>query len=76
MQTAESIISKQLTRLNPDRVTYRAPLAIAGTIKIDGTENTLAVFGDCIDKLGMYEATGFTVKELQELQKKRKQGLI
>lgn len=76
MPTAELITSKKLTRLNPDGMTYRVPLSHSGTIKIDGTENTLAVFGDCIDKLGMYEATGFTVKELQELQEKRKLGLV
>jgi len=47
-----------------------------GTLRIDGYRSSLAAFGDAIDKLGMYEASGFSVKELAELKEKRKAGLI
>lgn len=76
MPTAELITSKTMTRLNPDGKSYRLPLMGNGELRIDGYGNSLAAFGDFVDKLGMYEASGFTVKELQELKEKRRQGLI
>ena len=76
MPTADLVTSKIMTRINPDGRTYRLPLMDNGTLRIDGSKTSLAAFGDAIDKLGMYEAPGFSVKELAELKAKRKAGLI
>ena len=73
MPTADLVTSKIMTRINPDGRTYRLPLMDNGTLRIDGSKTA---FGDAIDKLGMYEASGFSVKELAELKAKRKAGLI
>lgn len=76
MPTADLVTSKIMTRINPDGRTYRLPLMDNGTLRIDGSKTSLAAFGDAIDKLGMYEASGFSVKELAELKEKRKAGLF
>lgn len=70
MPTADLVTSKIMTRINPDGRTYRLPLMDNGTLRIDGSKTSLAAFGDAIDKLGMYEASGFSVKELAELKEK------
>lgn len=76
MPTAELITSQRLTRRNPDGMTYRVPLLHGVRVTISGDDHALAVLGDISDKLGMYEDTGFSIKELRELKEKREKGLI
>ncbi len=69
MATAEYITAQPMTRSNPDGITYRLPLSNHGSVRIDSYGHSLALFGDCIDKLGAYEKSGLSPSEVMRLSK-------
>lgn len=71
MATAELITSNRMTRANPGGRGYRLPLNNNGEFRIEG----MAAFGDAVDKLGKIEDM-FTMKELEELSRRKKAGQI
>lgn len=69
MATANYIVAQTMTRQNPDGITFRLPLSNHGSVRIDSYGHSLAIFGDCIDKLGAYEKSGLTPDEVMRLGK-------
>lgn len=75
MATAELITSNRMTRANPGGRGYRLPLNNNGEFHIDGMGYHMAAFGDAVDKLGQIEDM-FTMKELEELFRRKKAGQL
>ncbi len=75
MATAELITHNRMTRGNPDGRTYRLPLNVGGEFRIIGEGVSMAAFGDAVDKLGQIEDM-FTMKELEELYRRKKEGQL
>lgn len=59
---------EKLTRINPDGVTYRVPLEVAGEFRVIADSYNMCIMGDIINKLGQYEKLG----EPEEIERKIK----
>lgn len=75
MATAELITSNRMTRANPGGAGYRLPLINNGEFRFNGTGCSMAAFGDAVDKLGQIEDM-FTMKELEELYRRKEAGQL
>lgn len=62
-------MENRLTHKNPNTGTYRASLHRAGTFRIESQGDTCALFGDLVDRLGMYEDC-LSLQEAMEYRKK------
>lgn len=49
---------EKLTRINPDGVTYRVPMEIAGEFRIMSDHYNTCIMGDIINRLAAYEKLG------------------
>lgn len=59
---------EKLTRINPDGVTYRVPLDMAGEFRVIADSYNTCIMGDIINRLGEYEKLG----SLEEIARKIK----
>ena len=59
----------KMTRLNPDRTTYRAPLINGVTCKLDSGPMIACITGTIVDRLGEYEKYDIEPEEIGELLK-------
>lgn len=60
----------KMTRLNPDRTTYRAPLINGVTCKLDSGPMIACITGTIIDRLGEFEKFDLEPDELGEILKR------
>lgn len=63
----------KMTRINPDGVTYRVPVELAGRFTLSSAEYNGAFLGDIVDRLGKYEAIGLEPEELKRMIPPKKQ---
>ena len=60
----------KLTRLNPDRTTYRVPLINGATCKLDSGPTIACITGTIVDRLGEFEKFELEPEEIEELLKR------
>ncbi len=60
----------KMTRLNPDRMSYRVPLIDGATFRFDSGPAIACVMGTVVDRLGEFEKFGIEPEELGELLKR------
>lgn len=62
---------KGITRMNPDGVTYRVPLQLAGEFRVVYELHNQGIFGDMVNRLGQYESC-LSLSEAREYKENKK----
>lgn len=59
-------VNKGFTRRNPDG-RYRIPGRVLGEFRMLEANGEIAIYGDCVDALGEWEALGVSIEEVKLL---------